>query len=476
MAGGCFARAARSGKSGVKFLSSSRYANTSRSKATTSLQRKVTTSSRTQKFSLLALSAQNNFNNSFASKTSFAFPPPCSLSLLSTVKACGLHTTAGTSVESDGSGESGSSIGEATNSDSAIDPLAVNFPPGTDDGGGGSIQAAQDIFSSGLPVDVPLSEIGLGGYTPVGLIQHALDFLHVGIGLPWWCSIVVGTVLFRAIVFPIMIKGQVNSAKLAAVKPELERLQQNLRDMSNYHNPMMKAQASIELQELFKKHDCHPAKALISPLVQLPLFVSFFLALRKMSYLPVESMKTGGALWFTDLTAADPYYALPVICAATMLLTIETGADAGMSANTDQMSTMKNVFRGMCLIMVPLTYHFPTAIFTYWLTSNVLSLVQVGVMKVPGFKTYLGIPETIPTPATDPSIKPGSFMENLRAGYKAAAEAAHVQHAEKMKEKQYKDSLKSTYQETFDYNPKRTRQNEELFSSSKVKLDKMKQK
>ena len=42
-----------------------------------------------------------------------------------------------------------------------------------------------------------------------------------------------------------------------------------------------------------------------------------------MSYLPVESLKTGGLLWFPDLASADPYYILPVLCAASMLLTIE---------------------------------------------------------------------------------------------------------------------------------------------------------
>lgn len=153
----------------------------------------------------------------------------------------------------------GTAVSEATNSDSAIDPLTCNFPPGGD-GGGNVIETAQDIFATGIPLNTPLSELGLGGYTPVGMITNALDFLHLTVGLPWWASIVAGTVLFRALVFPIMIKGQINSAKLAAIKPELERLQQNLTDMSNYQNPMMKAQASMELQQLFQKHDCHPVK------------------------------------------------------------------------------------------------------------------------------------------------------------------------------------------------------------------------
>ena len=44
-----------------------------------------------------------------------------------------------------------------------------------------------------------------------------------------------------------------------------------------------------------------------------------------MANLPVESMKTGGLMWFPDLTIADPYFMLPILCSASMLLTIEVG-------------------------------------------------------------------------------------------------------------------------------------------------------
>jgi len=42
-----------------------------------------------------------------------------------------------------------------------------------------------------------------------------------------------------------------------------------------------------------------------------------------MADLPVESMTTGGLLWFTDLTITDPYYALPLLTAATFLASLE---------------------------------------------------------------------------------------------------------------------------------------------------------
>lgn len=40
--------------------------------------------------------------------------------------------------------------------------------------------------------DASLAELGLGSYTPVGLIQNLLEFMHVDLGLPWWGAIVAG--------------------------------------------------------------------------------------------------------------------------------------------------------------------------------------------------------------------------------------------------------------------------------------------
>lgn len=37
-----------------------------------------------------------------------------------------------------------------------------------------------------------LAELGLASFTPVGLIQNLLEFIHVDVGLPWWGAIVVG--------------------------------------------------------------------------------------------------------------------------------------------------------------------------------------------------------------------------------------------------------------------------------------------
>lgn len=41
-----------------------------------------------------------------------------------------------------------------------------------------------------------------------------------------------------------------------------------------------------------KANDCSFGKIFMMPLVQLPVFMSFFFAIRDMAELPVESMKT----------------------------------------------------------------------------------------------------------------------------------------------------------------------------------------
>ncbi len=56
---------------------------------------------------------------------------------------------------------------------------------------------------------------------------------------------------------------------------------------------------------------------------QAPIFISMFLGLRKMANAPVESLTTGGMLWFKDLTVVDPYFCLPLLTACTLALTLE---------------------------------------------------------------------------------------------------------------------------------------------------------
>lgn len=45
-----------------------------------------------------------------------------------------------------------------------------------------------------------------------------------------------------------------------------------------------------------------------------------------MANVPVDSLTTGGVLWFVDLTIPDQYYALPVITCVTIWAILEVSA------------------------------------------------------------------------------------------------------------------------------------------------------
>lgn len=107
----------------------------------------------------------------------------------------------------------------------------------------------------------------------------------------------------------------------------------------------------------------------------------------------VPSFKEGGALWFTDLTTPDSFFILPVMSGLATLLTVELGAVDGMQGQP-MMSKMKMFLRGFAVLIIPATASFPKALFCYWLTTNMCSLVQTLVLKQPAIKRAVGIPET----------------------------------------------------------------------------------
>ena len=181
-------------------------------------------------------------------------------------------------------------------------------------------QAVSDITSQ---QGSDLASLGLGGYTPVGLIQTTLELIHVNSHLSWWLSIVAMTVILRLAMLPLAVKTAANAAKLANLQPQLQEIHKRMTKLRESGNQELLNQESAKMMALYRKHDCNPLKMFIMPLVQGPVFVSFFIALRRMVQAPVISMKYGGTLWFTDLTIPDPMFVLPLVACASFLANIE---------------------------------------------------------------------------------------------------------------------------------------------------------
>ncbi|KAL4727678.1 hypothetical protein ACLX1H_004363 [Fusarium chlamydosporum] len=103
-----------------------------------------------------------------------------------------------------------------------------------------------------------------------------------------------------------------------------------------------------------------------------------------------ESLANGGLLWFTDLTSADPYYSLPIMCSGILvwstwgkmskaelraLLNIKPKDGAG-----PQLISRLRQLLGRTMLLVPvmplLFADLPSAIFLYWGTSFALTRVN----------------------------------------------------------------------------------------------------
>ncbi|KAM9645306.1 mitochondrial inner membrane protein OXA1L isoform 2-T2 [Trichechus inunguis] len=294
------------------------------------------------------------------------------------------------------------------------------------------------------------AELGLGSYTPVGLIQNLLEFMHVDLGLPWWGAIAASTVLARCLVFPLIIKGQKEAAKIHNHLPEIQKFSTRIREAKLAGDQAEFYRASSEMTLYQKKHDVKLFRPLILPLTQAPIFLSFFIALREMANLPVPSLQTGGLWWFQDLTVSDPTYVLPLVVTATMWAVLELGAETGVQSS--DLQWMRNVIRVMPLAVLPITIHFPSAVFMYWLSSNMFSLGQVACLRIPAVRTVLKIPQRVVHDPDKLAPREG-FVKSFKRGWRNAEIAHQMQERERRMQNHLQLAARGPLRQTFAHNP-----------------------
>ncbi|KAJ1500813.1 Mitochondrial inner membrane protein oxa1l [Coelomomyces lativittatus] len=303
---------------------------------------------------------------------------------------------------------------------SSLDPFVTPSKPLTASTPPSSIpveEVTQDTLTPVLDTGTTLASYGLGSsYTPVGWIQQTLEALHVHGGLPWWGSIMVVTLTLRLCLLPLMLKLQHHTAMLTQLKPEVTRLNSEIKEAKKYNNNAKVYQKSKELRELFQKNEINPLKTLLMPLIQTPILISFFFAIRQLSESQVPSFINEAFLWVPHLGLADPYHILPVTAAGLILTTFELGTETGGAAAQSQ--GMKLFGRVFALCMIPFTMNFPSALHVYWCTSSFFSLLQLRFFKSPSFRAWVKLPPLPPSALVplnhQPLIRPLGFINSFR--------------------------------------------------------------
>ena len=165
--------------------------------------------------------------------------------------------------------------------------------------------------------------LGLGGYSPSGLLQSLLEFLHVNAHLPWWASIAAATITLRLLLFPLVVQMRRDATKMVNVhvakKASLRTTASKMADYRRTGNKLAEAREAAKLMSVYRQRRVNPLPPPAIYIVLPPLFISWFMGIKGMADLPLESMKTGGLFWFTDLTIPDPTYILPLMAFLTFL-------------------------------------------------------------------------------------------------------------------------------------------------------------
>ena len=189
-------------------------------------------------------------------------------------------------------------------------------------------QTYANLAANPSVADVSITALGLGSnWTPIGWCLHYLEFLHSV--FPWWGSIAIGTVILRVLMLPLVVRTQTAAAKMNALLPEQAILKEKINQARLVGDTMEFARLSQEQLTLFKRHGVSPLSTMLPLFGQVPVFLTFFLTLKRMADYPVESLKTGGFLWVTDLSIPDPVYGLPIFMSLTLWASMEISFRSG---------------------------------------------------------------------------------------------------------------------------------------------------
>ncbi|KAH7728657.1 60Kd inner membrane protein [Aphelenchoides avenae] len=162
-------------------------------------------------------------------------------------------------------------------------------------------------------------------WTPPSYFRYALEYLHFDVGLPWWSTIMAATCALRLLMIWVPIRAQKYAGKVAPHMEQFKEFDKRLQEARIDRNMALGQQLILERSDYCKKHGVSPSSQLLTLFVNGFVFSTQFFAIEKMAKANFPGMSSGGALWFENLVAADPYYILPAVSAVTLWATIKVG-------------------------------------------------------------------------------------------------------------------------------------------------------
>ena len=205
--------------------------------------------------------------------------------------------------------------------------------------------------------------VDYGILTPISEpLFWVLDKIHSWTG-NWGVAIILLTLLVKLGLYKLSEAQYRSMAKMRKFAPRIQDLKERYGDD---RERMQKA-----MMDLYKKEGFNPLAGCWPMLVQFPVFIALYWVLLE----SVELRQADFALWWTDLSAPDPYYVLPVLFGVSMFLQQKL---SGTAMTMDPMQ--QRIMNVMPIMLTAFFAFFPVGLVLYWFVSNVVGIAQQWVI------------------------------------------------------------------------------------------------
>jgi len=187
-----------------------------------------------------------------------------------------------------------------------------------------------------------------------------LDWIHGVVG-NWGWAIIILTILIKLAFYKLSETSYRSMANMRKLAPRMKSLKERYGDDRQKLNQAM--------MEMYKKEKINPLGGCLPILVQIPVFIALYWVLLE----SVEMRQAPFMLWLNDLSSPDPYYVLPLLMGATMLIQ--------QKLNPAPMDPIQaKVMMALPVVFTVFFAFFPSGLVLYWVTNNTLSIAQQWVI------------------------------------------------------------------------------------------------
>jgi len=170
-------------------------------------------------------------------------------------------------------------------------------------------------------------------------------------------TIILLTMGIKMLFVPLQFKSYKSMKQMQMIQPKVLALQEKYKDDRDKVNK--------ELIKLYRDHKVNPVGGCLPMVLQMPVFVALFNIL----YMTIDLRQAPFFGWITDLSVQDPYYVLPIIMGATMVIQQKI-------TPTTMDPTQAKIMLVLPVFMTFLFINFPAGLVLYWLTNNMLTIGQ----------------------------------------------------------------------------------------------------